>query len=96
MKKVIAAVGCLLAVAVFSSAGLGAGEQADPGKLLVQTHCVKCHTLKRVKGKIGHADAKKWEELVTEMVGKGAQLTPDEQAAVVKFLAAQTSPAALD
>ena len=47
---------------------------------LVNTVCASCHSLDRVKNKVGDKDA--WTATVTRMQGKGADLT-DEQVPVV-------------
>jgi len=63
---------------------------AGDGAALVNSRCTACHNLDRVK------QAKKtpaqWKETVTRMVGKGAKLNADEQAAVVDYLAKTYGP----
>ncbi len=54
------------------------------GKSLVDTQCTVCHNLDRVQN--AHKDAKGWKTTVERMVGKGAKLTADEQAAVIDYL----------
>ncbi len=64
-------------------------EEAAPvtldGKSLVEERCTKCHGLGQVE------QAKKteaeWKATVERMVGKGAQLSQEEQALVIQHLA---------
>src|SRR5262249_58309088 len=51
---------------------------------LVNTACAACHTLDRVKNKVGDKDA--WTTTVTRMQGKGAALTDEQVPVVVEFL----------
>lgn len=52
---------------------------------LVNTVCASCHTLDRVKNKVGDTDA--WNTTVTRMKGKGADLTDEQVPVVVDYLA---------
>ena len=51
---------------------------------LVNTVCASCHTLDRVKNKVGDSDA--WTATVTRMQGKGADLTDAQVPVVVEYL----------
>ena len=51
---------------------------------LVNTVCASCHTLDRVKNKVGDKDA--WTTTVTRMQGKGANLTDEQVPVVAEFL----------
>jgi hypothetical protein len=51
---------------------------------LVNTVCASCHTLDRVKNKVGDSDA--WTTTVTRMQGKGADLTDAQVPVVVEYL----------
>jgi hypothetical protein len=51
---------------------------------LVNTVCASCHTLDRVKNKMGDSDA--WTTTVTRMQGKGADLTDAQVPVVVEYL----------
>ena len=74
-----------------------AQDASDPGKLIVQDQCTKCHNLRRVKAYIGKKiDRSGWTELVNKMVQNGAKLTQEEKDAVIKFLSSVSSPSALD
>lgn len=59
---------------------------------LVTTVCASCHTLDRVKNKVGDKDA--WNATVTRMKDKGAGLSDEQVPQVVDFLtrAAATIP----
>jgi hypothetical protein len=47
--------------------------------------CTACHSLGRVENKKASAD--EWAATVKRMVGEGASLTADEQAALIQYLA---------
>ncbi len=51
---------------------------------LVNTVCASCHSLDRVKNKMGDSDA--WTTTVTRMQGKGADLTDAQVPVVVEYL----------
>lgn len=55
------------------------------GKALVQERCAKCHSLARIEKAKKSAD--EWKVTVERMVSKGAELSADELAAVVDYLA---------
>jgi cytochrome c5 len=55
------------------------------GKSLVESKCTVCHNLDRVQS--AHKDANGWKTTVERMVGKGAQLTAEEQSAIIDYLA---------
>lgn len=63
-----------------------AGGTALDGKALFEGRCASCHGLDRTTSKKKSADA--WKSTVERMVAKGAELTPEEQAAVIDYLAA--------
>jgi curli biogenesis system outer membrane secretion channel CsgG len=50
----------------------------------------KCHSLDRVTS--AKKSASDWEKTVTRMVGKGAQLTSEEQKVLVDYLAKTYAP----
>ena len=57
----------------------------DTGRDVAAAACTACHGL----GYLGTARRSKteWQELVSDMVGRGAQLQPDEFDAIVQYLA---------
>ena len=56
---------------------------------VVSTVCASCHTLDRVKNKVGDKDA--WNTTVTRMKDKGAGLTDDQVPQVVDYLTSAAS-----
>jgi cytochrome c5 len=64
-------------------------EEAAPvtldGKVLVEERCTECHDLGRVERAMKAEE--EWKATVERMVGKGAQLSQEEQALVVQHLA---------
>ena len=60
------------------------------GESLLQERCVSCHDLNRATR--GPKTREEWEQTVTRMVGKGAQLNAGEQAALIEYLAETYGP----
>jgi competence ComEA-like helix-hairpin-helix protein len=87
-------------VAVFLAVGLGsASAQTTPaaaampdgaGKPIVQRACSACHALTVVTSK--HASHKEWDQVVNQMVSRGADLTDDEIDTVIEYLAKNYGP----
>ena len=82
----------ILAAAIVGCAPKAAEPtQAEPptgpdGAALLQERCSVCHNVDKVTAERNTGDA--WERTVTEMIGKGAQLTDAEKATLVEYLAA--------
>src|SRR5262249_32578578 len=80
----------LLLVAPLNLAQAPGGAAQDPAgpdavaTNLVNTVCASCHTLDRVKNKVGDKDA--WTATVTRMKEKGAGLTDQQVPQVVEYL----------
>jgi cytochrome c5 len=55
------------------------------GKTLVETRCTVCHSIDRITSKKATLDG--WQTTVSRMIGKGAQLTAEEESVLVKYLA---------
>ena len=62
-----------------------AASGALDGKALVEERCTACHAIGRIQA--AHKDGAGWKTTVERMVGKGAKLNADEQAAAIKYLA---------
>ena len=64
-------------------------EQIAPltlnGQSLVEERCTRCHDLARVTNT--QKTEEEWQATVERMVSKGADLSPAEQEAVIKYLA---------
>jgi hypothetical protein len=54
------------------------------GKAIVEKACSKCHGLKKVTS--ANKNAAQWEATLDKMIKKGAQVTPGERDAVLKYL----------
>jgi uncharacterized membrane protein len=70
-----------------SSSGGGTTATQAPtldGQALVQERCTVCHSIDRIQSASKTAD--EWKTTVDRMIGKGAQLNADEEAAVIEFL----------
>lgn len=63
-----------------------------PGKQLVLKNCQSCHSLERVTSKRGNADD--WAQTVSQMIGRGANLSDDDADTVVQYLADHFGPSA--
>ena len=62
----------------------------DDGEALLQERCSTCHSLDRVTRL--QKSREEWEQTVTRMVSKGAELSEDEQAVLVDYLAETYGP----
>lgn len=54
------------------------------GAALLDERCSICHSTSRVTAETNTSDG--WDAVVTEMIGKGAELTEDEKAVLVEYL----------
>jgi cytochrome c5 len=63
---------------------------AGDGAALLEERCTVCHGLERTTQAQKTRD--EWEQTVTRMVGKGAQLAEDEQGTLIEHLAATHGP----
>jgi outer membrane biosynthesis protein TonB len=72
------------------STATSAGAPALDGANLLDTRCATCHNLNRVKS--AHKTRDQWDQTVTDMIRRGAQLTDAEKAALVDYLAKTYGP----
>jgi hypothetical protein len=72
------------------STATSAGAAVLDGATLVDERCSKCHTTDRVKS--AHKTRDQWDQTVTRMIGHGAQLTDQEKAVLVDYLAKTYGP----
>lgn len=63
---------------------------AGPGKAIVQEKCVVCHALTVVTSK--HSSRKEWDQVVNQMVSRGADLTDEEIDTVIEYLSKNYGP----
>jgi competence protein ComEA len=90
-------------VAIFFALAAGiASAQTDPssagpnampdgaGKPIVQQKCVICHNLTVVTSK--HASQKEWDQVVNQMVSRGADLSDEEIDTVIAYLSKNYGP----
>jgi cytochrome c5 len=59
---------------------------ASDGQTLLQERCSVCHSTDRIF--LAHKTADQWTTTVGRMVGKGAQLSSQEQQTLIDYLAA--------
>lgn len=55
------------------------------GRELLESRCISCHSLDRVTKKT--ATQEEWGQIVTRMIGGGAELTDEEKSILVQYLA---------
>ena len=63
---------------------------AGDGAALLEERCTVCQGVERTTQAQKTHD--EWEQTVTRMVGQGAELTEDEQATLIEYLAATYGP----
>ena len=64
-----------------------AGAASGPDAVaLLNDRCTKCHSLDRIQK--AHKDEATWKTTTDRMISHGAKINADEQAALVKYLAA--------
>lgn len=57
---------------------------------LLEARCVDCHSLSRIMG--ARYTQEQWQQVVTRMIRHGAVLNPDEETALVAYLAETYKP----
>ncbi len=60
------------------------------GATLLQERCSVCHSLERVQQ--AQKTSSEWEQTVTRMVGRGAELSEEERLLLIAYLAEQYGP----
>jgi mono/diheme cytochrome c family protein len=88
MKKVL-----LIALAVgfaLSTIEAPIALAQDDGAALLEQRCSVCHPSARPKSK--QKTPEQWEATVTRMMGKGAQLTPEEKKGLIDYLSKTYKP----
>jgi mono/diheme cytochrome c family protein len=89
------------ALAALAAAGVaGAADETSlaladgPGRELTQASCSMCHSVDYILINAPFQDRTGWEKTVTKMVKVfGAPLTPEDNAAIVAYLAQHYGPA---
>jgi ABC-type Fe3+-hydroxamate transport system substrate-binding protein len=71
------------------SSNSSAGNNID-GAALLQSHCTECHSIKTVTREA--LTQSQWQQVVDNMVQRGAQLNSDEKSTLIAYLA-ETYPA---
>ncbi len=64
--------------------------ELSDGAALLEARCVQCHGLSKTTNE--QKTQEQWQQTVTRMVEKGAQLNADEQATLVTYLAETYAP----
>lgn len=83
-------------LAAISSLTIGASAYAQElpegqGKAVVQTACTQCHGLDVIVSQ--RRSREDWTEVVSRMVGNGAQLSDEDYNQVIQYLATYLGPA---
>lgn len=74
----------------FASASVAQDLPAGDGHDIVQTACTMCHGVDVIVS--GRRTADEWKDVVSRMVGNGANLTDDQYVTVVKYLGEKLGP----
>jgi len=69
-----------------TSANTSSDSSGLDGASLVQERCTVCHSIERIQNASKTAD--EWKTTVERMISHGASLNSEEEAAVIKYLAA--------
>ena len=82
---------------VFPMEALLRGQDRQPGELpegkgkeLVASVCIGCHALNTVTAR--KKTRSEWESTVSDMIGRGAQISADEAKSIADYLGAQFGP----
>jgi Cytochrome c. len=83
-------VGCASATPTASSSSNSgtsgsSGSTVADGKTLMNERCASCHSLDRITNAQG--TAAEWQQVVDQMVQRGAVLSADEEKVLVQYLA---------
>ncbi|MDA2934503.1 hypothetical protein MYX82_09180 [Acidobacteria bacterium AH-259-D05] len=81
-----------LAVLLQSDAELAEAMPEGEGRGTVRSVCTTCHTLGMVLTQ--RRSKEEWEQSVNEMIGRGAQIFPDEMEGIVSYLGEHYGPEA--
>jgi cytochrome c5 len=65
-------------------------QPTGDGAALLEERCTICHGLERSTQ--AQKTREEWEQTVTRMIGHGAELTEDEQATLIEYVAASYGP----
>ena len=68
-----------------TTAATSSGGSTSAGQTLMQTRCSVCHSTSRITS--AHKTADQWKTTVDRMIGKGAQLTSQEEQTLIDYLA---------
>ena len=63
-----------------------------PGKAVVQRDCLTCHDVHTTTSKRGNEDD--WANTVSQMIGRGANVSDDDANTIVEYMAAHFGPSA--
>ena len=97
-RKVLLGVAILLLLATGALSACGGASEQPPaeesaaldGEALLEDRCTSCHGLDRTTS--AQKTQAEWEETVSRMVDKGAQLNDEEQSVLVDYLAENYGP----
>jgi cytochrome c5 len=75
-----------------AAGGVAQSNGGQKGEAVLQRACTSCHSIDLTTGQPRSRD--EWTEMVSRMVGNGAQLTDDEYNTLIDYLATQYGPRA--
>lgn len=98
------AVSALIALPLYYAAGQAASSKAaapnsdasvlpeGPGKQVVLKSCTSCHNVRIAISKRGNEDD--WAQVISQMIGRGANISDDDADTIVEYLAKHFGPSA--
>jgi cytochrome c5 len=96
-RRVTLAVVLVMVLVTFAAAGCGGGQEAPAGEqvavdgqTLLEERCTECHDLERTTSQ--QKTRAEWEETVSRMIDRGAELNEDEKTVLVDYLAENYGP----
>ena len=97
LKRMQFLVVVMLVVAASVASGCGGGQEAPAGEqvavdgeTLLEERCTECHDLERTTSQ--QKTRAEWEETVSRMIDRGAELNEEEKTVLVDYLAENYGP----
>jgi len=80
----VAALAALAAVSMTAACGSKAPKELKDGAEIVASRCTGCHDTSQIAS--ANYDRAGWTDVVSRMIGRGADLTDDEAMLLIDFL----------
>lgn len=82
---------CFSLLSIAAGAALAQNLPEGPGSAILTNACQNCHGLDVITSV--HHDAEGWRSTILDMIGRGAEISDDDQQAVIAYLTAHYGPA---